>query len=53
MGSVCDYGAFDMSGVIALADIIPGMGAMTSLDVFGNDIGAKGAAHIAEAIKVH
>jgi Leucine-rich repeat (LRR) protein len=29
----------DMSGVVALADAIPGMGALTTLDISNNDIG--------------
>jgi hypothetical protein len=39
-------------GIIALADAIPGMGAMTSLDLSSNQIGAEGATYVAEAIKV-
>ena len=42
----------DMSGVIALADAIPDMGAMTSLNLAENYMGADGAKHIAAAIKV-
>jgi hypothetical protein len=30
----------DMSGIIALANIIPGMGALTKLDISSNHIGA-------------
>jgi hypothetical protein len=32
-------GKADMSGIIAIADVIPGMGAMTSLNISNNDIG--------------
>jgi hypothetical protein len=42
----------DMSGVVALADAIPGMRAMTSLNLSGSGLGAEGATHIAEGIKV-
>jgi hypothetical protein len=42
----------DTSGIIAIADVIPGMGAMTSLDLANNVISAEGARHIAAAIKV-
>eukprot|EP00935_MAST-01C_sp_MAST-1C-sp1_P000186 g186.t1 len=42
-----------MSGVIAIADAIPTIGAMTSLNVSNNDLCAEGAKHVAEAIKVH
>jgi hypothetical protein len=42
----------DMQGVIALANAIPDMGAMTSLNLSSNCICAEGAKHIAESIKV-
>jgi hypothetical protein len=42
----------DMSGVAALADVLPGMGAMTSLNLASNMIGSEGAKHVAEAMKV-
>jgi hypothetical protein len=42
----------DMSGVIALADAIPDMRAMTSLNLALNYLRAAGAKVIAEAIKV-
>ena len=42
----------DMSGVIALADVISGMGAMTSLNLALNRLEAEGAEIVAEAIKV-
>jgi hypothetical protein len=41
-----------MSGVIALADAIPDMRAMTSLNLASNGLGAEGAKIVAEAIKV-
>jgi Ran GTPase-activating protein (RanGAP) involved in mRNA processing and transport len=41
-----------MSGVVALADAIPDMGAMTSLNLSRNRLGAEGAKHIAESISV-
>jgi hypothetical protein len=44
------HGKPDMSGVVALADAIPDMGGVTSLDISNNDIVAKGAAYIAKAI---
>jgi hypothetical protein len=37
----------DMSGVIALADAIPDMGAMTSLNLATNSLGVEGAKIIA------
>eukprot|EP00935_MAST-01C_sp_MAST-1C-sp1_P001164 g1164.t1 len=43
----------DMSGVVAIADAIPTMGALTALDLSSNDIGPEGAKHIAEAVKGH
>ena len=49
---LADHSAFDMSGVIALADILPDMGAMTSLDLSRNRLAAEGAKIVAEAIKV-
>jgi hypothetical protein len=42
----------DFSGIIAIADVIPDMGAMTSLNLSGSGLGAEGATHIAEGIKV-
>ena len=42
----------NMAGVIALANAIPDMGAMTSLDLAGNNLDAEGAKIVAEAIKV-
>ena len=39
-------------GVIALANVIPDMGAMTSLNLAKNYMWADGAKHIAAAIKV-
>jgi hypothetical protein len=39
-------------GVIALANAIPDMGAMTSLNLAKNSMRADGAKHIATAIKV-
>ena len=41
---------FIPSGVIALAGVIPTMGAMTSLDVSNNDLWPEGAKHIAAAL---
>jgi hypothetical protein len=41
-----------MSGVIALANVIPDMGAMTSLNLAWNHLGIEGAKIVAEAIKV-
>jgi hypothetical protein len=42
----------DTSGIIAIADVIPGMGAMTSLNLASNRLGAEGAKIVAEAIMV-
>jgi hypothetical protein len=42
----------EMSGIIALADTIKDMGAMTSLNLASNSINAEGAKHIAGALKV-
>jgi hypothetical protein len=42
----------DVSGVIALADAIPYMEAMTVLNLASNGLGAEGAKFVAEAIKV-
>jgi hypothetical protein len=39
-------------GIIALANAIPNMGAMTSLNLSNNDLGPEGAKHLAEGIKV-
>ena len=46
-----DYGD-DMSGVVAIADAIPDMRAMTSLNLASNNLRAEGAKVVAEAIKV-
>jgi hypothetical protein len=35
------YAKADMSGIIALAGVIPGMGALTSLDISSNNLGAE------------
>ena len=43
----------DFSGVVAIADAIPAMGALTSLNLADNELGAEGAKHVAEAIKVN
>ena len=42
----------DFTGVIALADVIPDMRALTSLNLASNHLHADGAKIIAEAIKV-
>jgi Ran GTPase-activating protein (RanGAP) involved in mRNA processing and transport len=44
-------GGTDMSGVIALADVISDMGALTKLDISSNIIGAEGGKLIAAALK--
>ena len=41
----------DMSGVIAISDAIPTMGALTSLNVSNNNLRVEGAKHIAAAIR--
>ena len=43
----------DMSGVIAISDAIPTMGALTSLNLASNNLCAKGAKIVAKAIKVN
>ena len=40
----------DMSGVIAISDAIPTMGALTSLNISNNKIEAEGAKQIAAAV---
>jgi hypothetical protein len=42
----------DMSGVAALADVLPGMGAMSSLNLTHNRLGAEGATNITTAVEV-
>jgi hypothetical protein len=42
----------DMSGIIALADAIPDMGALTSLNLSSNELEAEGAKIVVEATKV-
>jgi Ran GTPase-activating protein (RanGAP) involved in mRNA processing and transport len=49
--NLANYGA-DMSGVVALADVIPDMGALMSLNLSSNLLKAQGAIIIADAIKV-
>jgi Ran GTPase-activating protein (RanGAP) involved in mRNA processing and transport len=41
----------DMSGVAALADVIPGMGAMTKFDISSNNIWAEGGKALAAVLK--
>jgi hypothetical protein len=41
----------DMSGIVALADVIPGMGALYSLDLSANNLGSKGAKVLAKMLK--
>ena len=41
---------FEMSGVIAIANTIPTMGALTSLNISNNKIEAEGAKQIAAAV---
>ena len=43
----------DFSGVVAIADAIPAMGALTSLNLASNYLQAEGAKLVAEAIKGH
>jgi hypothetical protein len=51
LGVLADESAFDMSGIIALADVIPDMGALTSLDISDNGLHAEGTKLLAEALK--
>jgi hypothetical protein len=39
-------------GIIAIANAIPDMGAMTSLNIFGNRLGVEGARHVAVGLRV-
>jgi Ran GTPase-activating protein (RanGAP) involved in mRNA processing and transport len=50
LGTNSDHGD-DTSGIIAIADAIPDMGAMTSLDVSNNGLYAEGTKLLAEALK--
>jgi hypothetical protein len=52
LGINADGSAYDVSGIIAITDAIPDMGAMTSLNLASNLIGSEGAKHVAEALKV-
>ena len=47
--NLANYGA-DISGVVALADVIPDMGAMTSLNLASNELGVEGAKVIAACL---
>jgi hypothetical protein len=49
-GNNLTQGGTNMSGVVALADVIPGMGAMTSLILASNDLRAEGAKIIAACL---
>jgi hypothetical protein len=51
LGLNSDYDA-DTSGVVALADAIPDMRALTSMNLSSNYLDAEGAKIVAEAIKV-
>ena len=42
-----------MSGVIAISNTIPTMGALMSLNLSKNALGAEGAKYVAEAVKDH
>jgi hypothetical protein len=42
--------SLDLSGVAALADVIPGMAAMTSLNLASNELGVEGAKIIAACL---
>jgi hypothetical protein len=42
----------DMAGITALADVIPSMRALTSLNLSSNNLMAEGGKIVAEAIKV-
>jgi hypothetical protein len=39
-----------LAGVVAIANFIPGMGAMTSLDLASNDFGVEGVKYIAAVL---
>jgi hypothetical protein len=51
LGLNSDYSA-DTSGIIAIADAIPDMGALTSLNLSSNNLKAEGAKIMAEALEV-
>jgi hypothetical protein len=40
------------AGIIAIADALPGIGALTSLNLSSNNLKAEGGKIVAEAIKV-
>jgi hypothetical protein len=42
----------EMSGIVALAEVIPDMGALTSLNLSSNSLKVEGTKIIAEAVKV-
>jgi hypothetical protein len=48
--NLADYGT-DMSGVVALADVIPDMGALTKFDISKNKIRAAGSKALAAGLK--
>ena len=48
---LADRSAFDMSGVIALADAIPDMGAISSVNVLGNSIGVEQAQELIKILQ--
>jgi hypothetical protein len=52
LGFNSNYDA-DASGVIALADVIPGMGALSSANLLGNNIGIEQASALAVILKEH
>jgi hypothetical protein len=47
-----DADGADISGIITLADVIPDMRAMSSLNLTHNRLGAKGATNITTAVEV-
>jgi hypothetical protein len=49
-GSKDEHYVHDMSGLIAVADVIPNMGAMTTLNLASNKLGVEGAKIIAACL---
>jgi Ran GTPase-activating protein (RanGAP) involved in mRNA processing and transport len=51
MGKISEYGHPDISGVAALADVIPGMGALSIANVMGNHIGKEMLSKLQEIMR--
>eukprot|EP00935_MAST-01C_sp_MAST-1C-sp1_P000241 g241.t1 len=53
LGKASKYGDSDMSGVIAISDAIPTMGAMVIVNVMGNNIRKEQLSRLQEMMKAH